>query len=232
MPCLRAGTSTVMVPMLLLSDSITTLSVTASPLRATACTFASKAAPVGWVMEQSSSTRFWRSLTEPKLPVASTYALRKVSISPLLPSTPATPYFPSAYSLTSSTVSEDFTYIPQFSLLFNLKVPEQSGESTPVVRLSLKSVSLVYVFYSGLFAKLCNISKFQTFMSKKFTLIFDYDDFLQHNLVISQSTRHHYLCLLASKHQVFAKQTDRARWCVGSPTRSPTFFSLLLSETR
>ena len=92
-----------------------------------------------------------------------------------------------------------------------------------VCRPSLKALSQASVF-SVCTTKLYNISKFQTFMSKKFTPIFNYDDFSQQNLVISQSTRHHYLCLLASKHQVFAKQTDRARWCVGSPTRSPTFF--------
>lgn len=35
------------------------------------------------------------------------------------------------------------------------------------------------MFFSVCATKLCNISKFQTFMSKKFTLIFDYDVFLQ-----------------------------------------------------
>ena len=44
-------------------------------------------------------------------------------------------------------------------------------------------------------------------------------------------TNHHYPCLHASKYPSFVKQKGHVRWYVDSPTMSPTFDDLLLSET-
>ena len=46
----------------------------------------------------------------------------------------------------------------------------------------------------------------------------------------TQSKSHHYPCLHVSKHQSSVKLKGRARWCVGSPTKSPTFVCRWLSE--
>ena len=50
-------------------------------------------------------------------------------------------------------------------------------------------------------------------------------------IILQETTCRHYPCLHASKHHSFAKQRDHVQWCVGSPTMSPTFDDLLLSET-
>ena len=44
------------------------------------------------------------------------------------------------------------------------------------------------------------------------------------------STLHHCLCLHVSERQVSVKPRCRVRWCVGSPTASPTFVCRWLSE--
>ena len=43
------------------------------------------------------------------------------------------------------------------------------------------------------------------------------------NTIDKKSTSHHYLCLRVSEHQFSATQTGHVRWCVDSPTKSPTF---------
>ena len=48
---------------------------------------------------------------------------------------------------------------------------------------------------------------------------------------VKARNRRHYPFLHASELQPSVKQKGHVRWCVGSPTASPTFFGLLLSET-